>query len=118
MSGYAGQFGFITSMSDHFCGTCNRLRITADGNLKVSVDKFLELASDRLSIWPFLSILWCKVTCKHDVILSFSIYREEAIKSFPNLLPRLSPVREFPVAVIISSQVFSSLSRSDVCKIS
>ncbi|OZJ03334.1 hypothetical protein BZG36_04225 [Bifiguratus adelaidae] len=33
--GYAGQIGFITSMSDHFCGTCNRLRITADGNLKV-----------------------------------------------------------------------------------
>lgn len=22
-------------MTDHFCGTCNRLRITADGNLKV-----------------------------------------------------------------------------------
>jgi len=37
VDGYAGQFGFITSMSDHFCGTCNRLRITADGNLKVSV---------------------------------------------------------------------------------
>lgn len=33
--GWAGQVGFITSMSDHFCGTCNRLRITADGNLKV-----------------------------------------------------------------------------------
>ncbi|KAK3804585.1 MAG: hypothetical protein JOS17DRAFT_769518 [Linnemannia elongata] len=33
--GFAGQIGFITSMSDHFCGTCNRLRITADGNLKV-----------------------------------------------------------------------------------
>lgn len=33
--GYAGQIGFITSMSEHFCGTCNRLRITADGNLKV-----------------------------------------------------------------------------------
>ncbi|KAF9358746.1 Molybdenum cofactor synthesis protein 1 [Mortierella sp. AD094] len=33
--GFAGQVGFITSMSDHFCGTCNRLRITADGNLKV-----------------------------------------------------------------------------------
>ncbi|KAG7225150.1 hypothetical protein INR49_014781 [Caranx melampygus] len=27
--------GFITSMSDHFCGSCNRLRITADGSLKV-----------------------------------------------------------------------------------
>jgi len=33
--GYKGQVGFITSMSDNFCGTCNRLRLTADGNLKV-----------------------------------------------------------------------------------
>ncbi|XP_037833737.1 molybdenum cofactor biosynthesis protein 1-like [Kryptolebias marmoratus] len=33
--GFSGQLGFITSMSDHFCGSCNRLRITADGNLKV-----------------------------------------------------------------------------------
>lgn len=30
-----GQFGFITSMSEHFCHTCNRVRLTADGNLKV-----------------------------------------------------------------------------------
>jgi cyclic pyranopterin phosphate synthase len=33
--GFAGRVGFITSMTDHFCGTCNRLRITSDGNLKV-----------------------------------------------------------------------------------
>ncbi|CAL8285793.1 unnamed protein product [Lota lota] len=33
--GFAGQVGFISSMSDHFCGSCNRLRLTADGNLKV-----------------------------------------------------------------------------------
>ncbi|CAK9805000.1 Molybdenum cofactor biosynthesis protein 1 [Anthophora quadrimaculata] len=33
--GFTGQIGFITSMSEHFCSTCNRLRITADGNLKV-----------------------------------------------------------------------------------
>lgn len=35
--GFRGQLGFITSMSDNFCGSCNRLRITADGNLKVNV---------------------------------------------------------------------------------
>jgi len=29
--GFAGRVGFITSMTEHFCGTCNRLRITADG---------------------------------------------------------------------------------------
>ncbi|KAI8394173.1 uncharacterized protein BYT42DRAFT_553608 [Radiomyces spectabilis] len=33
--GYQGKIGFITSMTQHFCGTCNRLRITADGNIKV-----------------------------------------------------------------------------------
>lgn len=33
--GWTGRIGFITSMTEHFCGTCNRLRITADGNLKV-----------------------------------------------------------------------------------
>ncbi|MCJ1355817.1 MAG: hypothetical protein MMC33_005809 [Icmadophila ericetorum] len=33
--GFQGRFGFITSMTHNFCGTCNRLRITSDGNLKV-----------------------------------------------------------------------------------
>ena len=32
--GYAGTVGFIGSVSDHFCGECNRLRLTADGRLK------------------------------------------------------------------------------------
>lgn len=32
---FKGQIGFITSMTEHFCGSCNRLRLTADGNLKV-----------------------------------------------------------------------------------
>jgi cyclic pyranopterin phosphate synthase len=29
-----GMFGFITSISEHFCYDCNRLRLTADGKLK------------------------------------------------------------------------------------
>lgn len=35
MPGHRGTVSFITSMTEHFCSTCNRLRITADGNLKV-----------------------------------------------------------------------------------
>jgi cyclic pyranopterin phosphate synthase len=31
----ATRIGFITSMSEHFCSSCNRLRITADGKIKV-----------------------------------------------------------------------------------
>ncbi|KAL8338338.1 hypothetical protein RB598_006956 [Gaeumannomyces tritici] len=33
--GFRGRVGFITSMTQNFCGSCNRLRITSDGNLKV-----------------------------------------------------------------------------------
>ena len=33
--GFVGKMGFITSMTHNFCGSCNRLRITSDGNLKV-----------------------------------------------------------------------------------
>lgn len=33
--GYVGSVGFIHSMTQPFCSTCNRLRLTADGNLKV-----------------------------------------------------------------------------------
>jgi cyclic pyranopterin phosphate synthase len=35
VAGFEGKFGFITSMSAPFCEGCNRLRITADGHLKV-----------------------------------------------------------------------------------
>ena len=33
--GFRGRVGFITSMTDPFCEGCNRLRLTADGHLKV-----------------------------------------------------------------------------------
>uniref|UniRef100_A0A8D8QW41 Molybdenum cofactor biosynthesis protein 1 n=1 Tax=Cacopsylla melanoneura TaxID=428564 RepID=A0A8D8QW41_9HEMI len=32
---FSGRLGFITSMTEHFCGSCNRLRLMADGSLKV-----------------------------------------------------------------------------------
>lgn len=32
--GAAGTFGLIHPLSDHFCSSCNRLRLTADGNIK------------------------------------------------------------------------------------
>lgn len=32
--GAQGTVGFITAMSNHFCGQCNRLRLTADGKIR------------------------------------------------------------------------------------
>ncbi|VDM77913.1 unnamed protein product [Strongylus vulgaris] len=35
-------------MSEHFCATCNRLRITADGNLKVCLHGNAEVSMREL----------------------------------------------------------------------
>ncbi|MGA2525526.1 MAG: GTP 3',8-cyclase MoaA [Smithellaceae bacterium] len=34
IKGGRGEIGFINPISDHFCATCNRLRLTADGKLR------------------------------------------------------------------------------------
>jgi len=34
LEGAKGEVGFIGALSNHFCDTCNRLRLTADGHLK------------------------------------------------------------------------------------
>ena len=34
ITGHAGTFAVISTMSSHFCGDCNRMRLTADGKLK------------------------------------------------------------------------------------
>ncbi len=33
LAGAPGAIGFITPVTEHFCGECNRLRLTADGRL-------------------------------------------------------------------------------------
>ncbi len=35
LPGALGTVGFITGVSDHFCATCNRVRLTADGKLRL-----------------------------------------------------------------------------------
>lgn len=68
--GHVGRVGFITSMTHHFCGSCNRLRITADGQLKVCLfgsaevslrDAIREGASDN----DLETIIWAALQNKH-----------------------------------------------------
>ena len=37
LPGAQGQVSFVSSMTAPFCGGCNRLRLTADGNIKTSL---------------------------------------------------------------------------------
>lgn len=48
---FAGTIGFIAGVSNHFCETCNRLRLTADGRLRTCLfsgqEVFLRPLLDR-----------------------------------------------------------------------
>jgi len=43
VKGGLGEIGFINPVSDHFCSTCNRLRLTADGKLRACLLKDEEI---------------------------------------------------------------------------
>ena len=43
MVGGQGSLGFISAMSDHFCGSCNRIRMTADGKLRGCLYSYQEI---------------------------------------------------------------------------
>ena len=47
--GYKGTIGLINPISSHFCGTCNRIRITADGILKPCLHSEEEILIKGLS---------------------------------------------------------------------
>jgi cyclic pyranopterin phosphate synthase len=47
--GHLGSFGFISTVTEPFCGTCNRLRLTADGKMKNCL--FSEGETDLLSAY-------------------------------------------------------------------
>ena len=42
--GFLGSVGFISSMSEHFCDGCNRIRVTADGSLKSCLFQAAEIS--------------------------------------------------------------------------
>lgn len=59
VKGSKGSFAFITTMSNHFCFECNRMRITADGKMKNCLfDKNeLDLLTPLRNNEPILSVI-------------------------------------------------------------
>lgn len=46
LSDFKSKISFISSVSEHFCSSCNRLRITSDGNMKLCLFSVNEGISD------------------------------------------------------------------------
>jgi cyclic pyranopterin phosphate synthase len=58
LEGFAGKIGFINALSDGFCETCNRLRLTSEGILKPCLSS--DMGTD-------LKSLLRNGACDHDI---------------------------------------------------
>lgn len=58
--GFKGSVSFITSMTHAFCGDCNRLRLLADGALKVGAQARLLGQLGGGGCYPLAA---CRITC-------------------------------------------------------
>ncbi|CAG8472022.1 1203_t:CDS:2 [Paraglomus occultum] len=105
--GFAGRIGFITSMSDHFYGTCNRLRITADGNLKVCLFgntkiSLRDLTRQNVSEKQLLEIIEIAVRNKKkqhtaiDIVSHSQLQPTAVLSASPNTRPLYFPLHFQP----------------------
>ena len=59
--GFEGSVSFVTSMTQAFCGDCNRLRLMADGNLKVMLHVAAALCRAEQKSACIISVVWVRV---------------------------------------------------------
>jgi len=73
--------GFIPSVSEHFCGSCNRLRLTSDGKLRLCLmrDKEIDLKSILRS--PYYSREILREIILKALVEKRSVNGIEALKS-------------------------------------
>jgi len=76
IKGGLGEIGFINPVSDHFCSTCNRLRLTSDGKLRACLLTEAEIdlkkaLKENCSDAELEKLIWDAVLLKpkkHEVV--------------------------------------------------
>jgi len=76
IKGGKGEIGFINPVSDHFCATCNRLRLTSDGKLRACLLNEAEIdlkkaLRENCSDAELEKLIWDAVLLKpqkHDMV--------------------------------------------------
>lgn len=64
LPGAYGNIGLISPVIDHFCVSCNRLRLTADGKIKPCLHSNDEFSIKGLSYDEMLVAFWQAITAK------------------------------------------------------
>ncbi|MDI6742859.1 MAG: GTP 3',8-cyclase MoaA, partial [Smithella sp.] len=76
IKGGCGEVGFINPVSDHFCSTCNRMRLTSDGKLRACLlnEEEVDLKTalrENCSDADLEKLIWQAVLLKpeqHDIV--------------------------------------------------
>lgn len=71
LPGAQGNIGLISPVSDHFCASCNRIRLTADGKLKPCLHSAQETSVKGLSMEEMREtmrrVIWEKHSCHAEL---------------------------------------------------
>ena len=71
LPGAQGNIGLISPLSDHFCGSCNRIRLTADGKIKPCLHSSAEFSIKGLDkAWmleQFRAAILAKPSCHAEL---------------------------------------------------
>jgi cyclic pyranopterin phosphate synthase len=90
--GFAGTFAFITTMSEHFCGECNRMRLTADGKIKNCLfgKEELDLLAALRSGQEVVSLIHQSISGKHQAL--GGQFSSDYLKADPNKIDNRSMI--------------------------
>jgi cyclic pyranopterin phosphate synthase len=80
IEGFQGEFGIISSVTNPFCGTCNRIRLTANGRIKNCL--FSNLETDLLKVM--------RAGGNVEELILESIYHKKAVRAGMDSLEKLS----------------------------
>jgi cyclic pyranopterin phosphate synthase len=91
---FLGTLGFISSTSNHFCSSCNRLRITAEGNLlmclfstinkDVKLKNLLNSEKSDKEIANFISDLLFTKNLHHPDVEKYLLLNRNNVPNFKN----------------------------------
>lgn len=88
VEGHRGTVSFITSMTEHFCAGCNRLRLLADGNFKVCLFGPAEVCYQFILCLSTGSNFYVSIfNGLHDIFLKFSLHSVQQICIHVNFFP-------------------------------
>ncbi len=84
IKGGRGEIGFINPVSDHFCSTCNRMRLTSDGKLRACLLNEAEVdlkkaLRENCSDAELEKLIWDAVLLKprqHDIVCTENSLRK------------------------------------------